>query len=93
MPRSNLEKSRLLFTYKAHAMGANSISVVETTSLSTASTTTTAGMDDHSQGPMSSCWKFFITSGGDDQAITGCSATILMTLSQVRFMSIFYLFF
>ena len=89
MPRSNLEKSRLLFTYKAHAMGANSISVVETTSLSTASTTAaatiTAGKDDESKGLMSSCWKFFITSGGDDQAITGCSATILMTLSQVRF--------
>ena len=91
MPRSNLEKSRLLFTYKAHAMGANSISVVETTSLSTASTTATAaatitaGKDDESKGLMSSCWNFFITSGGDDQAITGCSATILMTLSQVRF--------
>ena len=108
-----LEKSRLLFEYNAHSMGANTVSMVSVkptsihspspSSLSSAmvalqpviplessspstvtSITPTSGTQESTTviPPLySHSWGVFIASGGDDQAITCCSATLTASLS------------
>jgi hypothetical protein len=69
--------SESLTSYRAHAMGANSLSVQLIPSC-----TATQNIEKNTAS-----WDVFIASGGDDQAITYCQATITLKYPQVLFSS------
>ena len=103
--RNVIEKCLHLFSYKAHAMGANTVSTIilitqstsssNVLSSSVAATQSTVAapfntegdaaakskLHTHTTGPPS--WDLMITSGGDDQAICVCNATLCLQNQKV----------
>ena len=122
--RNATEKCLHLFSYKAHAMGANTVSTIELTDQSHSSSNVLSSSSNvlpssvsatqatvaapfntegdaaaenksntRTTGPLS--WHLMITSGGDDQAICVCNATLRLQNQKVYatfcFLSVSYL--
>ena len=110
-PRKATEKCLHLFSYKAHAMGANTVSTIELTNQSRSSRNVLSSsvaavqstvavplnaegdtavknmLHTHTNDPPS--WSLMITSGGDDQAISVCNATLRLQNQEVNITSFF----
>ena len=88
-----------LFSYKAHAMGANTVSTIEMANQASASSnvplpaaaiklstpfTADGDVDDSIKSQVSKpSWNLMITSGGDDQAICICNTKLRLKDSEV----------
>jgi hypothetical protein len=97
--RDVLEKCLHLFSYQAHAMGANAVSTIQLTNQSSSTNTvpdpaatvrssdprTVTGDANAKIEPLTTgpSWHLMITSGGDDQAICICNTTLRLIDTEV----------
>lgn len=97
--RDVLEKCLHLFSYQAHAMGANALSTIQLANQSTSTNTvpypavamrtspifTVTGDSDAKMESLITgpSWHLMITSGGDDQAICICNTTLRLKDTEV----------
>ena len=86
--RRILSSSVKLFSYLAHSSGANTLSLIQTNthdSPPTSTDTSTPPLGGEGEYADLGCvWNVIIASGGDDQAISVCSASISIEMSGER---------
>lgn len=103
--RDVLEKCLHLFSYQAHAMGANAVSTIQLANQSTSTNTVPdPAVAVRSSSPFAETrdadakmeplvagpsWHLMITSGGDDQAICICNTTLRLKDTEVSDLLLF----